>query len=121
MIDSATAHKDKSLIAKIKECHTNINCIESLDCDKDDVFEELCKIIDLRDEVISLIDVSRFLEESYMFEKEERHNIREKYKKFVEICISFISKMFDRFVIFMDEIELTDEAVNLLNNLGFTI
>lgn len=121
VIDSATDHKEKSLLVKI----TNVGCdyIRINTPDEAENYEDLKqhwnKLSAKCDKNIVLIDAAKFLEESYEVEDAaERANLRKKYKLFVEQCIRFICESCNRFVLIMDEIELTNVAAAMLKNAG---
>lgn len=118
VFDSATEHKEKSIIWKIRKKYNNYCYIDSPEEEQINVawnaknltsFLEYEKFKNLQS--ITLIDVAKYLELGHKEDILERKNIiRNLYKKFVLNCIrALIDNNIKHVKVIMDEIELIPE------------
>jgi GTPase SAR1 family protein len=116
VIDSATEHKDKSLICKLHKIFPAIDIFDSLKIYNLPNDNDL-SLFNLESSIkLYLFDVSYFLEKSYDYNDPIlRVTEREKYKKEVSIILQAMNKFNDlalKVIVIMDEIEITDQIMS---------
>ena len=127
VIDSATEHKEKSLIRKIAMSYDDYILVDSSKKDFEDLLLQnglskepsIHKLLHSNEHKVILIDVSFYLEKSYHFnDTKTRLEVRERYKIFTNACLTALERMEKNFLIFMDEIELTPQAAKSVNRMS---
>lgn len=127
IIDSATEHKDKSLLCKIQQKYGDWLYLQSMSIDELHT-ADISKLETVRyyDEILNnhnriiLVDVSMFLEHSFDVEDcNERTMIRKLYQYNVYLVLVLVRAILSNYIVVMDEIEFNDDILDVLEQINY--
>ncbi|MCQ2077660.1 MAG: hypothetical protein MJZ20_11670 [Bacteroidaceae bacterium] len=123
VFDSATEHKEKSILRYVDSFYDNCFIIESPEkskiVDKEQYFDEYpADVVNGCYSNIILVDVSKYLEEGFLFKDPVQREIcRGYYENLVFQCLSVMYNLMDdskKWIVIMDEIEFIAKSIDIV-------